>query len=143
MYPFVIPRDCDILRRYSACVLEHVALFGSWDGEEIISKINELPKSIAIIGGGIIAIECASIFGSLGVQAHVLNAPRHFYLCLILPVQRALLLFMSSRPLHGVYFNRKIKVEHWGGGGSEPVTLSLITGQEIVVKKKTCLHKDD
>lgn len=50
----------------------------SYDGERIVSPdefldVKELPKSLLIVGGGIIGIEFASIFSALGVEITVLE----------------------------------------------------------------------
>ncbi|SHF94224.1 dihydrolipoyl dehydrogenase [Dysgonomonas macrotermitis] len=43
-----------------------------WTSKEALES-TELPKSIAIIGGGVIGIEFASVFNSMGVQVHVIE----------------------------------------------------------------------
>lgn len=43
-----------------------------WTSKEAL-EVKELPKSLAIIGGGVIGIEFASFFNSLGVQVNVIE----------------------------------------------------------------------
>lgn len=43
-----------------------------WTSKEALDS-TELPKSLAIIGGGVIGIEFASFFNSMGVQVHVIE----------------------------------------------------------------------
>lgn len=43
-----------------------------WTSKEAL-EVTELPKSLAIIGGGVIGMEFASFFNSLGVKVHVIE----------------------------------------------------------------------
>ena len=43
-----------------------------WTSKEALES-TELPKSLAIIGGGVIGMEFASIFTSMGVQVHIIE----------------------------------------------------------------------
>lgn len=45
---------------------------GYWTAREALDN-KELPKSLAIIGGGVIGIEFASFFNSLGIKVHVIE----------------------------------------------------------------------
>jgi dihydrolipoamide dehydrogenase len=49
--------------------IDHVQFHTS----DTIFSIEELPKSISIIGGGVIGVEFASIFSSFGVEVHLLE----------------------------------------------------------------------
>jgi NAD(P) transhydrogenase len=99
------------------------------DGEEI-SKISCLPNSIVIIGGGIIAMEYATIFGCLGVQTHVINSHAGF-----LPMLESGLCssLISAMEAEGVQFHHQVKVQEWSGGNDEQVTVTLSNGKELTV----------
>lgn len=53
--------------------IDNLSNIGYWTSKEALN-ITELPESLTIIGGGVIGIEFASYFSSLGVQVNVVEA---------------------------------------------------------------------
>lgn len=99
------------------------------DAEEI-SKISSLPRSMAVIGGGIIACEYGCIFGILGVQTHVINAYPTFLPMLDRGLCEGLLKSMEGE---GVQFHREVKVQTWHNEVDKRISLTLSNGTTITV----------
>lgn len=49
-----------------------------------VFALNELPKRVAIVGAGYIAVELAGVMNALGVDTHLLFVVMHHYVILIL-----------------------------------------------------------
>jgi dihydrolipoamide dehydrogenase len=49
---------------------------GIWTSDDVF-KMEELPSSILVIGGGVIGVEMSNFFGALGVETHVVEIMDH------------------------------------------------------------------
>lgn len=106
----------------------------NFDGEsifftDIILTIKELPRSMTIIGGGIIGCEYASIFSILGVRVTVIEQ-RHDVLSLVDREVRANLTHQLD--LRKVHFCLNDSVDSCQKDGDGHVVTSLSSGRKII-----------
>jgi NAD(P) transhydrogenase len=96
------------------------------DSDSIL-EIDSIPKSMAIIGGGVIASEYASVFAALGVKV-TLIAPREKLLAFIDDEITAILLKgMEELGVHFMFIDWKANLE----AHADHVTLLLPEGQKL------------
>jgi dihydrolipoamide dehydrogenase len=87
------------------------------DGGNVLSStqilsITKLPRSLAIVGGGAIGIEFASLFSSVGVEVHVIEMCPE-----IAPFMEPVLASVLRGAMKDVKFHLGAKVESIGEGG--------------------------
>jgi NADPH-dependent 2,4-dienoyl-CoA reductase/sulfur reductase-like enzyme len=71
-----------------AHVFAHICIMKSIDciGLTVqMANLKELPHSLAVIGGGVIGVEYATILAEVGVQTSILCKVSHFILCKVSP----------------------------------------------------------
>ncbi|MDD9942939.1 MAG: FAD-dependent oxidoreductase [Myxococcales bacterium] len=100
------------------------------DAEEI-SAMAQLPNSIAIVGGGVIACEYASIFGALGVPTLVVHAYDTFLPGLDPGLRDGIVEAARAR---GVRFLTSVQIEAWTAG-TDGVTLALSDGTTVTAER--------
>jgi dihydrolipoamide dehydrogenase len=99
--------------------------------------LEELPSSLAIVGGGVIGVEFASIFNALGTRVTVVEMLPH----LLPPVDRRLARrFQRILSAQGVEIKLKAPVEEIGlENGRLRVKFSSDKGEGIVIAEKVLL----
>jgi dihydrolipoamide dehydrogenase len=110
--------------------------FMPFDGKRILSsddilKMGELPKSLAVIGGGVIGCEFASIFNSFGVEVTIIE-----FLPQLVPfeddeISKRLAVALKKS---GIKVMTKTAVEGYTEDASG-LTLKLSNGKELLVEK--------
>lgn len=103
---------------------------GAWDSEDIL-RLEELPETLTIIGGGYIGVEFAQMMAQFGVSVTVLNAADH-----LLPredadvaeAMEAALSEVGVRILNGAQITHAESVE----GG---IATHLSTGESVVSQR--------
>ncbi len=119
------PRDPDLVP------IDHEHIF---DSDSMLS-MRYLPRSLAVLGGGVIATEYASIFANLGVAVTMIDKgerPLGFVDAEI--VDRFLQTFEAS----GGRFVRRGQVESVEFDGVSTVVTTLTSGEEIRTEKALC-----
>ncbi len=99
--------------------------------------LEELPETLAVIGGGVIALEMASIFLGLGVKVTIVHRSERFLRRMDLEMVRRLSTYLRRSGLH-IMMNTPVKrIEESGGG------LKLIVngkkGEESIEAEKVLL----
>ncbi len=82
--------------RPSRLNIEGAALFGVLTSDDILS-LEEFPESLVIIGGGVIGVEMATLFSSLGTKVTVLEAASRLLPSLDLELSRAAAAMLKKR----------------------------------------------
>jgi NAD(P) transhydrogenase len=100
-----------------------------YDSDTIL-QLRRIPKTMAIIGAGVIGSEYASTFAALGAQVHVYDGRDQLLPFLDGEVSRALAEAMSR---HGVQFHWKETVKGCDCAGDGPVTLTFESGTKVTV----------
>jgi NAD(P) transhydrogenase len=112
----------------------HPELFNFKDTEvydsDTILQLRRIPKTMAIIGAGVIGSEYASTFAALGAQVHVIDGRDQLLPFLDCEVSRALAEAMTG---HGVQFLWKETVKACEPAGDGPVTLTFESGKKLTV----------
>lgn len=108
----------------------------TFDGEKILSSqdmlnLKKLPSSLAVIGGGVIGSEFASIFQHAGVNVHIIELLPSLVATEDKEVSRRLAMAFKKR---GIKLHMKTKVETYEIDGNI-VKLKLSSGKEIEVEK--------
>ncbi|TAK33255.1 MAG: dihydrolipoyl dehydrogenase [Chloroflexota bacterium] len=106
----------------------HAAVLTS---DEVL-KLGEPPKSLLIVGSGVIGLEFACVFNSLGTQVTMVEMMDQ-----ILPTESKMIASHMQRILdrRGVVFHIQTKVEGIKDYSSNGVTATLNSGEEIVAEK--------
>ncbi len=94
-----------------------------WTSDEIFN-ITSLPASLAIIGGGVIGMEMAHIFSTLGVKVSIIEA-----LARILPLEDRHVSEYIARIYRRIDIRTSTRI--CGANGSGPYTLSLDTPEGL------------
>ncbi|MED1204199.1 dihydrolipoyl dehydrogenase [Heyndrickxia acidicola] len=73
-------------------------------------SLTELPKEVAIIGGGVIGIEFATIFAELGLDVHVIEATERILPMMDSDISKSLTRQLSEKGVHFYLENRVEKI---------------------------------
>ncbi len=92
--------------------------------------LEELPETMAVIGGGVIALEMASIFMGLGVKVQIVHRSERFLRRNDLEMVRRLSTYMRKAGL-GIMMNSPIELIEKEEGGFK-LTVNTKKGREIV-----------
>ncbi|MFC0526181.1 dihydrolipoyl dehydrogenase family protein [Phytohabitans kaempferiae] len=101
-----------------------------WTNREAI-EVEELPTSLAVLGGGAIGLELAQAFARFGVRVTVIESLDHV-LAMAEPEASELAATVLARD--GVEFRTGARAERVGYGGGE-FTVHLSTGSLVVAEK--------
>lgn len=95
-------------------------------------KLGEPPKSLLIVGSGVIGLEFACVFSSLGTQVTMVEMMDQ-----ILPTEDRIIATRMQHILEqrGIVFHIQTKVEGIKNYSSNGVTATLSNGEEIVAEK--------
>lgn len=95
-------------------------------------KLGQLPKSLLIVGSGVIGLELACVFSSLGTLVTMVEMMDQ-----ILPTEEKMIATQMQRILErkGVVFHIQTKVEGIKNYSSNGITATLSNGEEIVAEK--------
>lgn len=142
----VPPTNADVLLRADAILIAtgssptrpRVFPFGPgiYDSDTIL-QLDRLPKSLAIVGAGVIGIEYACTFAALGVEVHLVDGRDAILPFLDYEVSQTLAHVMVN---HGVIFHLNESVEHCsaltpdGHGKLGHVALTLTSRTELMVE---------
>ena len=106
------------------------------DGENILSskdilKLQELPKRLSVIGGGVIGCEFASIFAQLGVEVHIVEFLPRLISTEDEEISKRLAMALKKA---GIKIHLNTAVEGWKKENNELI-LTLSNGKEIITDK--------
>lgn len=95
-------------------------------------KLGEPPKSLLIVGAGVIGLEFACIFGSLGTEITVVEMMDQ-----VLPTEEKTVAIQMQRILErrGIVFHIQTKLEGINEYSPNGVTATLDNGEEIIAEK--------
>jgi NAD(P) transhydrogenase len=99
------------------------------DSDEIL-EIGALPKSLAVVGAGVIGAEYACTFAALGVEVHLIDGRDALLGFLDREISENIQRAMTAA---GVQFVWKEKVTHCDAPPTGDVTLTLTSGAKLVV----------
>jgi dihydrolipoamide dehydrogenase len=110
--------------------------FLKFDGEDILSsrdilKIQELPKRLVVIGGGVIGCEFASIYNQFGVQVQIVEFLPDLVYLEDAEISKRLAMALKK---NGIKMHLKATVETYKKRDEE-IVLKLSNGKEIVTDK--------
>ncbi len=94
-----------------------------------ILNMRRLPKSLTVVGGGIVGCEYAGVFGALGIEVNVIHALEHLFPFVDHEISMRLMASMREMGLHLFLSDRVEQIE--AGKDREPIRLSLKSGAEI------------
>lgn len=122
----------------SAPARPHLFPFGTgiYDSDTIL-ELDRLPKSLAVVGAGVIGIEYACTFSALGVEVHVVDGRGAILPFLDEEVSEALAGAMANC---GIVFHLNERVEQCtvlapgSRGNSRQIALMLSSGAELVLE---------
>ncbi|HEY0256251.1 MAG TPA: Si-specific NAD(P)(+) transhydrogenase [Candidatus Methylacidiphilales bacterium] len=100
-----------------------------YDSDSIL-ELNRIPKTMAVVGAGVIGCEYGSIFAALGAQVHIIDGRNALLPFLDVEVSKALETAMGRA---GIVFDWKEKVEECVPEKSNEVTLKLSSGASLTV----------
>ena len=99
------------------------------DSDEIL-EIGVLPKTLAVVGAGVIGAEYACTFAALGVEVHLIDGRDSLLSFLDCEISQTIERAMTAA---GVRFIWKEKVTHCNAPPSGDVTLTLTSGATLAV----------
>jgi len=99
--------------------------------------LEELPETMAVIGGGVIALEMASIFLSLGVNVTIVHRSERFLRRMDLEMVRRLSTYLRRNGLQ-IMMNTPVKMIEESEGGLK-MTVNGKKGEEVVEAEKVLL----
>jgi dihydrolipoamide dehydrogenase len=110
--------------------------FMPFDGEKILSSkhildMQELPKHLVVIGGGVIGCEFASIYSAMGVQVEIVEFLPTLVSTEDTEIAKRLTMALKRS---GIKIHTKTAVESFTDNG-DTITLHLSTGKEIETQK--------
>ncbi len=101
-----------------------------YDSDTILS-LDRLPRSLAVVGAGVIGSEYACIFAALGVEVHLIDGRDTLLPFLDAEVSSALAAAMKR---NGILLHRNERVEKCVVTGPERIALKLASGGELTVE---------
>lgn len=102
--------------------------------DEILS-LDQIPKSLAVIGGGVIGMEYASIFATLGVRVTVIDMRPSLLTFVDTEIVEALMYHLRQLRLSFRLGENVDAVEAFDDSLGEHVRIRLASGKQIVVEK--------
>jgi len=99
--------------------------------------LEELPKTMAVIGGGVIALEMASIFMGLGVKVTIVHRSERLLRRMDLEMVRRLSTYLRRSGLQ-IMMNTPVKMIEEAEGGLK-MTVSSKKGEEVIEAEKVLL----
>ena len=121
-----------LLATGSAPVRPAIFPFGSpevYDSDTIL-ELDRLPKTLAVVGAGVIGSEYACTFAALGTQVHVIDGRDVFLPFLDGEISKAL---ASAMVRNGIIFHWNERVQACDAGKPEGVSLTLSSGATLKV----------
>jgi NAD(P) transhydrogenase len=100
-----------------------------YDSDTILN-LDRIPKTMAVIGSGVIGSEYSCIFAALGAQVHVIDAHAGLMPFLDPEIIRTLVSVMET---HGITFHWKQSVKHCEANENDGVTLTLSDAPPMTV----------
>jgi len=106
------------------------------DGKHILSskdilKLQDIPKRLTVVGGGVIGCEFASIFAQLGVEVQIVEFLPQLISTEDVEISKRLAMALKKA---GIKIHLNTAVEGWKKANNELI-LALSTGKEIVTEK--------
>jgi NAD(P) transhydrogenase len=101
-----------------------------YDSDTILN-LDRLPKTLAVIGAGVIGSEYASIFAALGVEVHLIDGRNTLLPFLDGEVSRAL---ADAMKRNGVLLHLNERVQVCTAAGPNRIVLKLSSGAELAVE---------
>ena len=112
----------------------HPSLFPFGKGEvydsDTVLKLDRIPKTMAVIGAGVIGSEYSCVFAALGTKVHIIDGHDVLLHFLDAEVSQALKTAMENK---GIVFHWNQKVDQCTVLESGGVTLHLASGEEMTV----------
>ena len=103
---------------------------------DTILQIDRIPRSLAIVGAGVIGCEYASIFGALGVEVHLLDGRTSLLPHIDGEIVRILLSELQHRLDVTLHLGVEVaSIAHDAGADADAVTVSLTDGSRLTVDK--------
>ncbi|MEI9999226.1 MAG: Si-specific NAD(P)(+) transhydrogenase [Verrucomicrobiota bacterium] len=106
----------------------------SFEGEvydsDSILNLHKIPKTLAVIGAGVIGSEYACTFTALGAKVHLIDGRSQLLPFLDSEVSQAL---TAALERSGVIFHWNQRVQRCDNPGSGPVTLTFASGETLTV----------
>ena len=100
-----------------------------YDSDTILN-LDRLPKSLAVVGAGVIGSEYACTFAALGVQVHLIDVRDVLLPFLDAEVSQALSVAMER---NGIVFHRNERVLECAGKGADGIVLKVTSGAVVKV----------
>jgi NAD(P) transhydrogenase len=101
-----------------------------YDSDTILN-LDRLPRTLAVVGAGVIGDEYACIFAALGVEVHLIDGRDTLLPFLDAEVSRALRAAMER---NGILFHRNERVQECVVAGPDRIALKLASGGELTVE---------
>jgi NAD(P) transhydrogenase len=101
-----------------------------YDSDTILS-LDQLPKSMAVAGAGVVGSEYACIFAELGVEVHLIDGRDTLLPFLDAEVSRALAAAMEG---NGISLHRNERIQECAATGPNQIKLKLSSGREQQVE---------
>ena len=101
-----------------------------YDSDTILS-LDRLPRSLAVVGAGVIGSEYACIFAALGVEVHLIDGRDTLLPFLDAEVSSALAAAMKR---NGILLHRNERVQECVALGLNQIALKLASGGELTVE---------
>jgi NAD(P) transhydrogenase len=101
-----------------------------YDSDTILS-LDRLPRSLAVVGAGVIGSEYACIFAALGVEVHLIDGRDTLLPFLDAEVSSALAAAMER---NGILLHRNERVQECVAHGPNQIALKLASGGELTVE---------
>ena len=115
--------------------IEGVELSGVVTSDELLAE-KVLPKSIVIIGGGVIGIEFASLFNALGVSVSVIEATERILPLLDVELSRSVSASLKKRGVTFVTSAKVVKIEKSEGlecSYEEKGESKMVSGERVLL----------
>jgi NAD(P) transhydrogenase len=101
-----------------------------YDSDTILS-LDRLPRSLAVVGAGVIGSEYACIFAALGVEVHLIDGRNTLLPFLDAEVSSALAAAMKRK---GILLHQNERVQECVAHGPNQIALKLASGGELTVE---------
>jgi NAD(P) transhydrogenase len=112
----------------------HPAVFTFGKGEiydsDTVLNLDRIPKTLAVVGAGVIGSEYSCIFAALGAKVHIIDGHDVLLHFLDAEVSQALKVAMENK---GIVFHWNQKVDRCSPLDGGDVTLHLASGEEMTV----------
>lgn len=99
------------------------------DSDSILN-ITRFPRSLCVLGAGVIGCEYATIFGALGIPTYIVNNNDQILTFLDKEISSALVSRMEKNGIK-IFFNNTIKAFDIPSDTNDPITLTLKSGDVV------------